>query len=437
MSEIKYILVHYHEIALKGKNRPIFEERLVRNIKKTLGGHIVVKRLSGRIEVRVPETEIDEALKKMGNVFGVSGFSPAIVAPSDLKEIKKSALQLLSGTRPPQVKKMTFKVATKRGFKQFPKNSMEISSEVGAYILEKTPHPSFPPLEKGDTGGFNNIFVNPPHASSEALAKEKPSFSKGGGKTSRVGRWKVDVKKPQITINIELLKDRTYIYTEKIKGQGGLPVGVSGKMLVLISGGIDSPVASYLMAKRGAELFFLHFHSYPYTDKASIEKVHDILHILSDYGINEKNLYLAPIIDFQKEAVKKVNQKHRVIIYRRLMYKVAEELAKKIGAKALVSGDNLGQVASQTIENMAVIGADIHLPIMRPLVGFDKEEIIDLAKKIGTFEISIIPHGDCCTVFLPKSPATKARIGDIIMEEKNIGMEGWVGKIIKEVDLHG
>ncbi|PIR66780.1 MAG: tRNA 4-thiouridine(8) synthase ThiI [Parcubacteria group bacterium CG10_big_fil_rev_8_21_14_0_10_36_14] len=380
----KVILVHYHEIALKGRNRPMFEDRLVRNIKKMIGAQITVKRLSGRIEVCVPEAQIEKALKKMSNIFGISGFSKAVVLPTDFKKIKSSTLKLLSEDYSLKDSKKTFKVVTKRGYKQFPKNSMEISAEIGAYILKNS-----------------------------AL--------------------KVDIKKPKIIINVELLKDRTYIYTKKMSGQGGLPIGVSGKMLVLISGGIDSPVASYFMAKRGAELFFLHFHSYPYTDKASIEKVQEILHILSDFGINEKNLCLAPIIDFQKEVVKKVNQKYRIIIYRRLMYKVAEALAKQNRWKALISGDNLGQVASQTIENMAVIGVGIDLPIMRPLVGFDKEEIIDFAKRIGTFETSILPHGDCCSVFLPKNPATKTRITDILIEEKAIGMDKWVEKIIRGI----
>lgn len=382
MENLKHILIHYNEIALKGKNRDFFEKKLVENIKNLTGAK--VKRLSGRILAETEADNFEETLKKLGGVFGISSYSPVSETKTDLQEIKKEALI--------SVKKMegkTFKVETRRGYKQFALNSMEISRDVGEYVLENS-------------------------------------------------KLKVDVKIPDIIINIEVLTDKTFVYTQKIKGPGGLPVGVSGKMLVLISGGIDSPVASYLMMKRGCNLDFIHFHSYPYTDKASIEKVEEILKILDKYQKRHR-LYLAPIIEFQKEIVKHADARYRVILYRRMMYKAAERIAYKIGAKALVSGDNLGQVASQTIENMAVIGDGIKLPIMRPLVGFDKEEIIALAKKIGTFGISIEPQGDCCSVFLPKNPATKSRLDDIIREEKKVGMERWVerifGALLKNRDI--
>lgn len=370
------ILIHYGEIGLKGKNRGFFEKKLVENIRSLSG--LRARRVTGRIEADWPSENPDAALKTLSNIFGISSYSPAVAITTDLAAIKKGALDLIKRERG-----KTFKAETKRSYKQFALNSMEISRELGAHILKNTD-------------------------------------------------LKVDVKTPDIILSAEVLKNKTYIYTRRIDGPGGLPVGVSGKMLVLISGGIDSPAAAYLMMKRGASLDFVHFHSYPHTDKASTEKVKEILKVLGKYQKNS-TLYQAPIIDFQKEVLKKSADRYRVILYRRLMYKVAEKIARADGAKALVSGDNLGQVASQTIENIAVISNGISLPIMRPLIGFDKEEIISLAKKIGTYDISIEPQGDCCSVFLPKSPATKARLEDVVGEERKINMEKWVNKVIKTV----
>lgn len=373
---MKSILIHYNEIALKGNNRIFFEQKLADNIKAALGKSVKVSRLQGRILAEVSDAALAENLK---NVFGVSSYSPVISVKTDLETIKKGAAEIIKN----KIGK-TFKVETRRAWKQFAYDSMAISREAGAHILENC-------------------------------------------------RLKVDVKNPDITVQIEVLKEKTFIYCEKIKGPGGLPVGTSGKMLTLISGGIDSPVAAYFMMKRGAEIDFVHFHSYPYTDKASIEKVRELIKILEKFQPKSR-LYLAPIIDFQKEIVKQADQKYRIVLYRRLMYKVAEALAEKYGYKAIISGDNLGQVASQTIENMAVIGEGIGLPIMRPLVGFDKEEIIDVAKKIGTFGVSIEAHEDCCSIFLPKNPATKSRMEDVLKEEKKLDMKKWVEKIMKNIE---
>lgn len=370
---MKSILIHYSEIALKGKNRVFFEQKLANNIKFALPSSAKVSRLQGRILAEVTDAAGAENLK---NIFGISSYSPAISVKTALPEIKKAAAEIIQNSR-----EKTFKVETRRAWKQFAHDSMAISREVGAHILQNS-------------------------------------------------RLKVDVKNPDITIQIEVLKEKSFIYCEKIKGPGGLPVGASGRVLVLISGGIDSPAAAYYAMKRGCKADFIHFHSYPYTDKASIEKVRELIKILSKFQ-PELRLYLAPIIEFQKEAVKKIQSRYRIILYRRLMYQVAEEVAKKNNLKAIVSGDNLGQVASQTLENMGVIGHGIELPILRPLVGFDKEEIIDAAKKIGTFDISIEPHGDCCSVFLPQNPATKSKIEDILKEEKKLGMKKWVSKILK------
>ncbi|MFH1193906.1 MAG: tRNA uracil 4-sulfurtransferase ThiI [bacterium] len=377
-----FIVIHYNEIALKGRNRVFFEQKLRENIKRALRGLEVKKisRTESRILVEIKKENLPEALTRLAHIFGASSFSPALAVKTDFKEIKKGALLMAQAAQG-----KTFKIETKRSYKQFPLESMAVSRDAGGYVLEKS-------------------------------------------------GLKVDVKNPNIIVRLEILKEKTFIYSQKIKGAGGLPQGTSGKMLVLISGGIDSPVASYLMMKRGADLDFIHFHSYPFTDKASIEKAEELIKILNR-NKNGGKLYLAPIIDFQKEVVKKSDPKYRIILYRRLMYKVAEKVAAKCGAKALVSGDNLGQVASQTIENLAVVGDGLAMPIMRPLIGFDKEEIIALAKKIGTYEVSIEHHDDCCSIFSPKNPATKSRLNDIMEEEKKLKMNRWVGKILESVEI--
>lgn len=395
--KMRNILIHYNEIALKGRNRPFFEKKLQNNIKAALldAPPNKVIRTNGRISVVVADENLAVSLEKIGRVFGISSYSVATEVKTDLKEMKKGALQAAKlapgpfdntqGTERSRTCK-TFKIETRRAWKQFSLNSMEISAEVGAHVLKNIP----------------GLLVR--------------------------------VKNPDITINLEVLKDKTFIYFEKFKGLGGLPVGSSGQVLSLISGGIDSPIASYLMMKRGCEVDFIHFHSYPQTDKASIEKVEELIKILSGYQ-NKSRLYLAPIIDFQKEVVKNSDSKYRIILYRRLMYKVAEAIALKFNYKAVVSGDNLGQVASQTLENMGVIGYGIGLPILRPLLCFDKEEIIAMAKKIATFEISIERHEDCCSVFLPKNPATKTRISDIIREEEKPKMNVWVEQVLRSIKV--
>jgi len=389
---MKSILIHYNEIALKGKNRIFFEQKLANNIKFALKNiSAKVSRLPGRILAEVSDEAA--AMAVLGNIFGISSYSPAISVKTDLEAIKNGAAEIIKNQAGPfdgtqgaergRTRK-TFKIETRRAWKQFSLDSMAISREVGAYILDNS-------------------------------------------------RFKVDVKKPDITVEIEVLKERSFIYCGRMRGAGGLPVGTAGRVLVLISGGIDSPVASYYAMKRGCEADFIHFHSYPYTDKASIEKVKELIKILGKYQ-SRPRLYLAPIVDFQKDTVKKTESRLRVILYRRLMYKVAQAVARKSNLKALVSGDNLGQVASQTLENMGTIGNGIELPILRPLVGFDKEEIIAVAKKIGTYDISIEPHGDCCSVFLPQNPATKTILSEIFKEEKKLGMDKWAEKITKNIE---
>jgi len=231
-----------------------------------------------------------------------------------------------------------------------------------------------------------------------------------------------------------MTKDKTYIYSEKIRGAGGLPVGVSNKAVVLLSGGIDSPVAARRIMKRGTKCIFVHFHSYPQTSKASEEKVEELSKILNEYQFKSK-LYLFPFLDIQKEIMVKTLASYRVIMYRRFMFRIAEAIAKKENALALVTGESVGQVASQTLENINVVNSVVDLPVFRPLIGYDKEEIIKEAQDMGTFELSIQPHDDCCTLFIPRNPMTRGKLKIAEAEEKNLDIDNLVKACLDKVKL--
>lgn len=385
------VLLHYHEIALKGKNRALFEIQLVKNIKQSLDGlYKKVKRVPGRIVVdikpRASKYKIKERLEK---IFGVAYFVFADECESNLKDIKEIALSHLESVLDWQ----TFKIETKRSYKQFPKTSYEVSAIVGAHILKNF------------------------------KCRGTPS-----------GRPRVDVKNPDLVCNIEITKNKTYIFSEKIRGAGGLPVGVSSRAVVLLSGGIDSPVSAHKIMKRGTKCIFVHFHSYPQTSKASEEKVKELAKILNEYQHNSK-LYLAPFLDIQKEIMTKTLASYRVVLYRRFMFRIAEEIAKKEKALALVTGESVGQVASQTLENINVVNSVVDLPVLRPLIGFDKEEIINEAKKIETYETSIQPHEDCCTVFIPRNPITKGKIKIAEREEKKLEVDKMIKKCLDKIKM--
>lgn len=383
---MEYVICHYHEIALKGKNRRFFEEKLIDNI-KTLALEVndfeFVKRISGRIIVKLTEKgkknekEITENLKK---VFGIAYFSFAQICPQKIKNIQEKALEVLENE-----KFQTFKIFTQRSKKEFPLTSQQINEKVGEYILQA------------------------------------PSTK------HQASKIKVDLENPDVTCFIEIVEKCAFLYLEKIRGQGGLPVTVSGKAVVLLSGGIDSPVAAFLAMKRGIKVIFLHFHAYPFVSKASIEKTKKIVKILKDYQGKSK-LYLIPFAQVQKEILMKTQAKLRVVLYRRFMLRIAEELSKKEKALGIFTGESVGQVASQTLENIKAIEQITHLPVFRPLISEDKEDIIKKAKKIGTFNISILPHQDCCSRFLPKHPETKAKLENIIKAEKKLN----VNKLVKE-----
>jgi len=402
-----YVICHYGEIALKGKNRKFFEETLVKNIKLALKPtHFeFVKRISGRIIVKLKNLPIEQAglpagqvSTSLANVFGITYFSFAENCQPEIKEIEKKVFELLKDKKLAPYRACsgagfkTFKISTRRSEKKFPYTSQEINEKVGSFILKK--------------------------------------FTPGTSKKSKV---KVDLKNPEITCFIELVEKYAFLYLEKIKGLGGLPVGVSGKAISLLSGGIDSPVASFLAMKRGLNLIFLHFHALPYTDKASVEKVKKIVEILKKFQSKLK-LYLVPFAEIQKEILLKTPSSLRVIFYRRMMLRIAEKIAEKEKVKAIITGENLGQVASQTLENLKVIEKATKLLVLRPLIGEDKLEIIEKAKKIGTYDISILPHQDCCSRFVPEHPETKANLEIVEKAERKLKVEDLIKKALTNLE---
>ncbi len=375
-----HFICHYHEIGLKGENRRFFEEKLVENIKKALPARSFefVKRISGRIIIKSNKEGIGDCLE---NVFGIAYFARAFSCRQEMADIKKKAFDILKNQ-----KFKTFKIAAQRSKKEFPLTSQEINEQVGEFILRKA---------------------------------------------SGIG---VDLEKPDLTCFIEIVDKYAFLYLEKVRGPGGLPVGCSGKAVALLSGGIDSPVAAFRVMKRGVKVIFLHLHAYPYTNRASIEKAQKIVKLLNKYQFDSR-IYLVPFADIQKEILTKTPEKLRVLLYRRMMFRVAESIAGKEKAKALVTGENLGQVASQTLENLGVIEKAAGLPILRPLLTEDKEEIINSAKTIGTFDISILPDQDCCARFLPKHPATRASLEEVEKAEKKINIKKLVKTAVSGAEL--
>ncbi|WP_093228854.1 tRNA uracil 4-sulfurtransferase ThiI [Thermoflavimicrobium dichotomicum] len=354
--EFHLILLRYGELSLKGKNKAEFEGRLIRNIQQKLKEfpNVRITKEHGRMFVELNGEPSAPVMDKLKEVFGLVGFSPAIRVESKLESIQKAALQLVKNTNGIQ----TFKVNSKRANKQFPIPSLELNHRIGGYIL----------------------------------ANAQPI--------------QVDVHHPDLTVHVEVRSKASYVYGNDIPGLGGLPVGSSGRVMLLLSGGIDSPVAGYLALKRGVELQAIHFHSYPFTSERAKQKVIDLARILTRFGGNIR-LHVVPFTEIQTEINKHCYESYTITIMRRMMLRIAEALAKKNQALALVTGESLGQVASQTLESMQTINAVTHMPILRPVISMDKQEIMTIAKQIGTYETSILPYEDCCTIFLPKAPKTK------------------------------
>ncbi|MDE3119361.1 MAG: tRNA 4-thiouridine(8) synthase ThiI [Nitrospirota bacterium] len=381
-------IIHYHELALKGRNRPFFEQRLVKNLRLVLRdlGVRQVDALHGRIRVALTDDTPWEAVsERLGRVFGIAHYSLAHSVPMDLAHPSLEALKLAIGREVAPLTFDTFRVSTKRADKRFPFTSVDVDREIGAHLCRLT------------------------------------------GKKVSLGR-------PELTVQIELLTKAAYYSTKKEAGSGGLPVGISGKVACCISGGIDSPVAAYRMMKRGCRAVFVHFHGRPYVSRASEEKVRELVQLLTRHQ-SYSRLYLVPFGDIQRQIVLGAPAAFRVVLYRRMMLRIAEELARKERCWALVTGDSLGQVASQTPENLSVVQEAVQLPVLRPLIGMDKIEITEQAERIGTFETSIEPDQDCCTLFVPPHPSTKTSLDTIRKIEHGFDLVALVKQGLEQAEL--
>ena len=382
------IVIHYQELALKGKNRPWFIGRLVRNLKQALVDLDVVevRTLMGRIEVKLgPATSREQAGERIRRTFGIANFSNARRTPLDLDVMTRSILEDLADRSC-----RSFRVSVRRADKRFPMTSPQIEREIGGRI-----------------------------------------------KTAR--GWTVDLDEGELTVHVELLTNEAFYFFGRERGPGGLPTGTAGRVTCLLSGGIDSPVAAHRMMKRGCAVSFVHFHSYPILSRASIEKARELVRLLTTWQ-QRSRLYLVAFGDIQQQVVLAVPGPMRVIVYRRLMLRIAEKIAMARGAKALITGDVVGQVASQTLENLQVIGGVATLPLFRPLIGMDKEEIMAEARAIGSYPISIIPDQDCCTLFTPRNPLTRGRLANVEAAERALPIDELVasavaGAVVEEFEF--
>ena len=387
MNEEKIFIVRCGEVALKGMNKPYFERVLVERIKKNLKNikDNRVSRKEGLIFVRVPlESDTNEVIAEISKVFGVSSVSPAFEVESELNAIGSKAVEFMNSMIKNEGIK-TFKVEAKRADKNFPIKSPEIAARVGAYVLK-------------------------------------------GCKV-----LKVDVHNPDCHLFVDLRVDKTYIYSKKINGLGGLPLGTNGRGMVLLSGGIDSPVAAWMMAKRGMVIDAVHFHSYPYTSPRAQQKVEELAEIISSY-CGKINMTVINLLPIQEEIVSNCPEDETTILVRRFMMRIAEKIALKQNDLMLITGENLGQVASQTAEALVVTDQSVELPVMRPLIGMDKVEIMDMARRIGTYEKSIEPYEDCCTVFLPKHPVTKPKLERILNSESRLDVDRLVEMAVNSAE---
>lgn len=375
------IVLHYKELALKGKNRSWFVQVLMRNVRAALRGLdlVSVRSVMGRVEIELATAaHWEEVRERVSRLFGVANFSSAEKGPLAFDPLASRILEAL-GERQTE----SFRVSVRRADKRFPFTSPQIEREVGGRIKE----------------------------------------ARG---------WRVDLSQPALTIHVEMLPDHAYFFLGKEAGAGGLPTGTGGRMACLLSGGIDSPVAAYRMMRRGCSVLMVHFHSYPILSRASQDKVREITRLLTRHQLRSR-LLLVPFGDLQRHVVLSCPPALRVVIYRRLMIRIAEALARAWRAKALITGEVIGQVASQTLENMTTIAAASSLEILRPLVGMDKDEIVAQAAQIGTLSISNIPDQDCCTLFTPRHPATRARLPDVLAAEAQLPLEAMIQSAVTGV----
>ena len=370
--EYKAFMIKYAEIGTKGKNRYVFEDVLCNRIKEHVEGlgSFVIRREYGRIFLEAEsDFDYEDVVDELKKVFGIVGICPIVVEDSvDFESIKTKSLEYM-GKRYGD-KAMTFKVYTRRADKTFPMQSMEVNSEIGHYLLEEFP------------------------------------------------QYKVDVHDPDVVLTIEI-REKVYIYSEVIKGAGGLPVGTNGKAMLLLSGGIDSPVAGYMISKRGVELEAVYFNAPPYTSERAKQKVIDLARIVSGYSGPIK-LHIVNFTDIQLAIYEKCPHDELTIIMRRYMMRIAEIIAKTDGCQALITGESIGQVASQTMQSLYCTNEVCTLPVFRPCIGMDKQDIIDISEKIETYETSILPYEDCCTIFVAKHPVTKPNLDIIKRSEEKL-----------------
>lgn len=379
----KVIIVRYSEIHLKGNNRGFFERFFAENMEKSLRGiRHEIRKHSGRYLIEgFDEYLADDILEKLSRVFGVHTMSVALSVNSDMGEIFRAVCEIAP-------ERGTFKVETHRADKKFPLNSMQISAQIGGRLLD-----------------YNDAL-------------------------------KVDIHSPDTVIGIDIRENGTsLVFNGLIKGAGGMPVGTAGKGMLLISGGIDSPVAGHMIAKRGMKVECIHFHSYPYTNMQAREKVEELASVLAGYTCGT-TLNIVKVTHIQEEIHKKCNGEYMVTLLRRFMMRIAERVAKRQGCQCLITGESLGQVASQTIEGMTSSGSVVEsLPILRPLCGFDKNEIIERSRAMGAFEISIRPYEDCCTVFLPRHPVIRPKLADVLAEEAKLDVEGLIAEALSTLEV--
>ncbi len=388
MKHLPVVVVRYSEIGLKGGNRRDFEKLLVRNLKHVLKDlpHGPVERPRGRVVVRDPGDPAALA-RAAASVFGVASVSPALSTEQTIDEIVDASRVVLGDfmAENPGDSLLPFRVSGRRSEKRFPLNSMELERLLGGKML-----PLFP-------------------------------------------RLKVDLSRPEVVLGVEVREKEALVFCRQIEGPGGLPVGSQGTAVALLSGGIDSPVAAWMTMKRGTRVIFMNYHSYPFISEASRTKVEKIARSLGRFQRGTL-LVIAPFAPIQVAIKKECPEQLRTILYRRMMIRLAERLAEREGALALVTGESLGQVASQTLENIRAIGEAAALPLLRPLIGFDKSETIDLARRIGTYDISIEPYPDCCTVFQPRKPKIKATLEEVERAEEALDIEGLVDESFSSLD---
>ncbi|HSQ90528.1 tRNA uracil 4-sulfurtransferase ThiI [Romboutsia sp.] len=381
------LIVKYGEIGVKGKNRYIFENKLIKNVKNILKpiGKFNVYKEYGRIYVDLEDFDYEEVIEEVKKVFGIVGVCPAVRAEKDYNKLKELALKMLEEKIDQGAK--SFKVESRRGDKNFELTSQQMSLDIGGYLVSQV--------------------------------KDKIA---------------VDVRNPEVKIKCELRENHVMVYSDTVPGHGGLPLGTNGRAMSLLSGGIDSPVASWMVAKRGMELEAIHFHSYPFTSEKSQEKVRDLAKILAKY-CGRVRLHKVNILEIQKAIGLNCKEEEMTIISRRFMMQIAQRVAEKRYCEALVTGESIGQVASQTIQGLTCTDASVSMPVFRPLIAMDKTEIIDIAQRIGTFETSILPEEDCCTVFSPKKPVTKPKLDRIERSESKLDVEKLIQDAIDNIEV--